>query len=94
MTRITMKALELLATQINKAAGTPLTYCDTVGKAPFKANINHYYIDAAYSGVKLVQICNEGGGIRAVTRSGYTAKRELYREMTGILTGIHMRAEK
>lgn len=84
--RITMKQLEKLCNRINKVAGTPLTYCDKVGQMPFKANIGHFHIDAAYSGVRLVQTCNEGDGIRSFT--GYLTKRELFYAMHAFIEGL------
>lgn len=93
MTRITMKHLELLIEQINKLAGTPLTYCDKSTNRPFKINIGHYHLDCAYSGYKLVQTDNDSGGIRDISRTGYTTKRELYNQLKMFIQGLETAKE-
>lgn len=87
--RITEKMLQLLVNQINKTAGTPLTYCDKTS-ATFKSNINHYHLDMAYGGYKLVQVVNEGGGIHCITQ-GYISKKELFYQMQAFLSGLQAR---
>ena len=41
-----------------------------------RAMVGRYYVSAAYGGVQLAQIVNEGGGIRTLT--GIGTKREVY----------------
>ena len=53
--------------------------------AGFKSNINHYCLDMAYSGVKLVRIVNDGGGQREIS---YGTKRELYYFMRAFILGL------
>lgn len=88
MNKVTKKQLESIIERINKAANTSLTYCDKVGDAPFKSNIGHYHLDWAYGGVKLVQTDNECGGVRDITRSGFTTKGKLYHELEMFLMGL------
>ena len=72
---------------INKAMGTPLTpWRKENGK--HYANIGNYCLDYAYSGVKLVQMDSDGGGIRVISTGGYGTKRDLYNWMTAFLAGI------
>jgi 2,4-dienoyl-CoA reductase-like NADH-dependent reductase (Old Yellow Enzyme family) len=88
MQRITEKDLQNIATRINRAAGTPLTYSDKREDGKFTANIGNYHLDFAYGGVCMVQTMNEGGGIRNVTTGGYCTKRELYHQMQSYLAGL------
>lgn len=84
--RITKGDLEGLVLAINRAAGTPQeTYIEVDGKyIPQKGN---YHLDSAYGGHKLVQM-EEGTGQSEVSKSGFTTKKELYREIQGYLNGI------
>jgi hypothetical protein len=84
--RITNAQLENLVKRINEAKGYATeAYTRTEGRS--KANINTYYIEGAYGGVKLVQIVTEGGGIRSISNS-YGTKRHLYDFMQAYLAGI------
>lgn len=90
MKRVTMQDLDNLCLIINKTAGTPENYCEKVDETPFKSNIGHYHIDAAYGGVRLVQTTNDGGGYTPIVH-GFTSKRELFEKMHSFLTGLRMR---
>lgn len=98
MERITQKDLEYLVDRINEVTNSPKEqYTKTVTKSTktrsgqvtkFTGNIDNYYLDYAYGGVKLVQMVNEGGGIREISRGGFGTKRELYNWMGAFLAGI------
>ena len=60
---------------------------DESGK--YRANPGNYHLDWAYGGVKLVKMCNEGGGIQCITTSGYTTKSALYNEMQAFIAGLN-----
>lgn len=82
---ITEKMLNILVDRINKIAGTPMSYID---KETRTINIGHYHLDGAYGGWKLVQTDNDGGGIRDISKTGYTSKRNLYNEMHMFIAGL------
>ena len=83
--RITQKDLEQLCLEINKATNQPLKPVDKK-----QWQIGNYHLDYAYSGVKLVRMCNEHGGIRTISRGGYGTKRELYNWMEAFLSGLEI----
>lgn len=86
MTPVTKKDLEYLVDRINRDANTPIQpYIDGIVQP------GNYHLSWAYGGVKLVQICNEGGGERDIT-SGYGTKRELYYQMQAFLRGLEASA--
>lgn len=87
MTRITNKQLDNLVNRINKATGSPSTYI-TVKDGQRIININHYHLDSAYGGVKIVRTCNDGGGIQDISRNGYGTKRQAYDFMEAFLIGL------
>lgn len=87
MDRITQKQLEVLVNEINTLTNSPLEYTDK-SVAGFKSNVNHYCLDMAYSGVKLVRIVNEGGGQREISNIGYGTKRELFNYMKAFIMGL------
>lgn len=93
MTRINNLDLEKLVGRINRATGQPETPYQRV-KGKLVANIGNYHIDRAYGGVKLVQMVNEGGGIRVISNGGYGTKRELYNEMQTFCRAIEIAQEK
>jgi len=97
MDRITQKDLEYLVKKINEVTGSPATlYTQTkkavLGKnykrAVIKGNIGNYYLSYAYSGVQLVRIVNEDGGIETISRGCHVPKRELYYWMQAYIAGI------
>lgn len=90
MKRITLAMLESLVNQINIEAGTPLNYTN---KLTGKINIGHYHLDMAYGGHRLVQTVSEGGGIRTISTTGYTTKRELFNELHMFLRGLQAKNE-
>ena len=91
MERITTAQLEALVKQINERQGTPLTAW-TKYPGGIRANIGNYHLDWAYSGVQLVQMLNEGGGIRTLTH-GFSTKRECFYLLRAYLDGLRDRAE-
>jgi hypothetical protein len=52
------------------------------------AMVGRYYVEGAYSGWKLVQVLNAGGGVRDVLSAGYTTKRELYHLVHAYRMGV------
>lgn len=81
--QITKANLEFVVDQINEAAKTP--------KVPYKANVvqlGNYHLDWAYGGVKLVQMCSDGGGVYSITQ-GYDTKKDLYAQLKAFLHGLH-----
>ena len=86
--RITEKDLNAVVNRLNSVTGQPKTYGIKNGKE-FKTNIGHYCLDAAYGGWKLVQVVNEGGGIKEITQSGFTSKKNLYYEIQAIISAFY-----
>lgn len=87
MERITQKDLERVVKSLNIVTGSPTeSYRMETGK--YVSNINNYHLDMAYGGVKLVRMDNESGGIREVLHTGFTTKRDLYRQMQSFVLGI------
>ena len=80
-TRITERDLDLAIARLNKATGQPLTSYTRDENGKFTGNIGNYHLDSAYGGYKLVQIVNQGGGIRVISNGGYTTKRDLYNQI-------------
>lgn len=96
--RYKMRDLENLVARINAVAGTPEKpyreiQAPNAGTASFKANVGNYHLDGAYGGHRLVQMCNDGGGIRTIT-SGYVSKSKLYDEMQAFCKGLEVAKEK
>lgn len=90
MSRVTIKNLEFQVARINKLTDSPDTaYTKIDGK--LIANVGHYHLDQAYSGIKLVRMYNEGGGIEEITRNGFGTKKELYYQLDAIITGLEMK---
>lgn len=85
---VTMKHLEAVVARINRAAGTPETPWTKQKDGKIKSNIGNYHIDNAYGGVQLVQMMNEGGGIRVMTNGGFVTKRELCNQLHTFLAGL------
>lgn len=71
MNRTTIKELDNLVDRLNSVAET---------------QNEHYALDGAYGGWKLVKK-DVNGGTREVTHSGYTTKSQLYREIQAFLNG-------
>lgn len=89
MNHITQKDLEYLVDRINMLTISPIATCtkDAITEQ-FHWNPGNYHLDYAYGGVKLVQTCNEHGGISTISTGGYGTKRELYNWMQAFLAGI------
>ncbi|GAG96842.1 unnamed protein product [marine sediment metagenome] len=88
MDRITQKDLECLRDQINIATDSPMAAYTKTDKPPYTGNVDHYRLDYAYGGVKLVRVCSTGGGIDTISTGGFGTKRELYNWMTAFLAGM------
>jgi len=88
MERIINKDLEYLTTRINEITNNPTVTYQSRDGGGYKSNIGCYYIDGAYGGVKLVQIVNDGGGIREISTIGYGTKRELYNWLQAYVKGL------
>ena len=85
--RITQKDLEYLVGVINATTNSPTTpYTNVYGK--IGANIGNYHLDYAYGGVKLVQMVNDGGGIREISRDGFGTKRQLHSWLRAFIAGL------
>lgn len=92
MKRITTKDLEHQAYILNSIMDTPV-------KASFWNegtvwNIGSVYIAGAYGGYKLLRVTNKGGGCEDVLPTGYTTKRDLYKNMRCFERGLHLMQEK
>lgn len=87
MPRINNKDLEVLCDRLNEYTKAPLRAWDKDTK---KANIGNYHISGAYDGVSLHRICNDGGGIHDVLRSGHIPKRDLYNRMQAYIMGLEI----
>jgi len=87
MTPITEKDLEGMLLRLNRVAGTPTTPYTKLPSGKHRANIGNYHLDFAYGGVKVVQMDNNGGGIRTITQ-GYETKRNCYNQLYMYIRGI------
>lgn len=90
--RITRHQLEQLVVILNKRTGAdpePWTRDET----GLHANIGTFYLDGAYGGVDLYQMCTDGGGVSDVLGCGHTTKRDLYNRIRGLLVGLDMGLE-
>lgn len=85
MQRITQKDLEALVSRINTAANTPH---ESYTRGKKGANVGCYHLNYAYGGVRLVQMANDGGGIRTISTGGYGTKRDLYHQLQAFLAGM------
>lgn len=89
--RITNADLQQQVNTLNRITGNPLQgYTPTSPNGMSPALIGHYYIDAAYGGVKLVQIVNPYGGVTEPLGGGYTTRRDLYGRIGAMITGIRL----
>lgn len=84
--RITERDLKGAIKTLNRITGNPEANYRREGDKLI-ANIGSYYLEMAYGGNKLVQIVNEGGGIREITH-GFIPKRELYHQIWAYIKGI------
>lgn len=90
-TRITNADLQQQVNTLNRITGNPLQgYTPTSPNGMSRALIGHYYIDAAYGGVKLVQIVNPYGGVTEPLGGGYTTRRDLYGRIGAMLAGVRV----
>ena len=80
--RIKQKDLEVLVNRLNIITNNPITYNN---KETRKTNIGHYCLDYAYGGVKLVQVVNDGGGIKGISSGGFGTKRDLCNQLVTLV---------
>ena len=93
MDRITMKQLEYLVDQINKATNSPLEPWTRQPDGTIKANIGNYHLSGAYGGYCLHRMHNDAGGVTTPLVYGHVPKRELYGKMRAFLDGINVASE-
>ena len=86
--RITNKDLETVCNRINQITGMPEAPYSKDDQGRLVANVGNYHIDGAYSGVKLMQMVNESGGVSDTLHCGYCTKRELYNQMQAFCSGL------
>jgi hypothetical protein len=87
MDRITNAHLESLVNYINQITNSPAeSYTESGGK--YTANVGNYHLDWAYSGVNLIRMCNESGGVSQPLGGGFGTKRELYEKLQAYIRGI------
>tara|TARA_R110000787_G_scaffold284120_2_gene397532 strand:+ start:77 stop:355 length:279 start_codon:yes stop_codon:yes gene_type:complete len=84
--RINQKDLELVLHRINTATGQALEGWTKQANGRYRANVGTYILDYAYGGVRLAQLCTEGGGETDLT--GLGTKRETYHRMHAFLRGV------
>lgn len=93
--RITVSDLDAAVHTLNRTAGTPDQGWITGPDGTNTAQVGHYGVEAAYGGVKLVQIVNSSGGCTDVLGSGFTTKRDLYCRIHAMIAGVRaVRLEK
>ncbi len=98
MQRTTEAHLQAVCDRINRVTGNALTpYTETVhpdGKKTYAANLGNYHLSHAYSGVSLVRMQNQGGGISNVFGCGHITKRDLADRMHAFLAGFDAASSK
>lgn len=87
MTRTTQKELEGLVNRLNAITNNPATQYTKKADGSFTSNPGNYHLDWAYGGVKLMQMCHEGGGCRSITL-GYESKSNTYQQIAAYIRGI------
>ena len=85
--RIKQRDLESLVERINEITNSPKTY-GTRDENGFRSHIDHYHLDYAYGGVKMVRAMNDGGGIDVISTGGYGTKRELFNWLHAFISGL------
>ena len=88
MERITIKQLENLVFRLNESTNNNPTPWSTNKAGKLTANIGSYYLDGAYGGWTLAQICNENGGITHPISCGFVSKREIYNLINAYMKGV------
>ena len=48
-----------------------------------------YLLSGAYGGYKLEQVVNDGGGVRDVLYTGFTTKKDLYKNVCSYVNGLY-----
>lgn len=86
--RITKKDLEARIKYLNRLTKSPETHMTIKESGERVINIGHYHLDCAYGGYELVQIVNNGGGVRAPLNTGHVTARELYNCLNAYIAGI------
>jgi len=94
MYRITVKDLENGITRLNHLAGTPQTPYTKNKAGKFIANAGNYHLSGAYSGYKVMQMTNKGGGASCPIGAGYVPKRECYETLHAFINGFEASGRK
>lgn len=84
-----IKTLEALCKQINKATGSPLTpYTRT--ESGLTANIGNFHLSEAYGGICVHRMHNADGGITEAIWGGHISKAKAETKMRGYLAELEM----
>ena len=87
---VTKKDLQNVLDRINEATDQKSEAWTKDSTGRYRANVGTYVLDWCYGGVRLSQLCTEGGGERDITTRG--TKRETYERMHAFLTGLEVGA--
>ena len=88
--RITEDMLKAKVEELNKLLGRPETaYTKQIGSGA-KSNIGNIHVSYAYGGAELHEMMNDWGGVNTLSRGGYVSKRELYAQVSAMVTGIRL----
>tara|TARA_R110002020_G_scaffold406189_1_gene616204 strand:- start:643 stop:945 length:303 start_codon:yes stop_codon:yes gene_type:complete len=74
--RVSMGQLKRLVERLNITKGYSVKPYETDHNGKFTANVGTYYVQQAYGGYRLEQICNTSGGARDISHRG--TKKEVY----------------
>ncbi len=93
MLRVTIKDLEEHAKLLNYITGNKEEPCFWTEKKGTIWNVGSFYISGAYGGYKLLRVTNKSGGCEDALPTGYTTKRDLYKNMRCFERGLHLVGE-
>lgn len=88
MKRTTTKHLQSLINQVNKMTNSPMESYAKGEDGNYHAQVGNYHLSAAYGGVNMERICNDGGGITQPIGGGYHTKKELYARIRAFIAGL------
>jgi len=86
--KVTQRDLEAAVERLNRLTGHQLAPYTKLDNGKHVPNAGNYHLDYAYSGVKLVQMCDEGTGIKNVLSMGYETKKNCYNAIHSYIKGI------
>ena len=92
MERITQKHLDGAIGRLNKLLERPETPYTKTTDGKFKANPGNFHIDYAYGGAQVVEMSNEGGGVRSY--GGHEPKRDCYYKIHDMIKGVELEQER